>query len=102
MVGGDPGPAGLAAPSLVVQDLDQDLEGVIIRLQPMAGEIVQGQAQPQKTVTHDVAQLMESGVPGLSGPPAASHVAQEQDLAQEAAVVPDLLVEGKAALVQVP
>ena len=45
---------------------------------------------------------MESGVPGLSGLPAASHVAQELDLAQEAAAVLDLLVEGKAALDQVP
>ena len=57
MVGGDHGPAGLAAPSLVVQGPDLDLAGVIIRLQPMAGEIVQGQARPQKTVTQDVAQV---------------------------------------------
>ena len=44
MVGGDHGPVGQAAPSLVVQDTDLDLEGVIFLLQPMAGEIVQGQA----------------------------------------------------------
>ena len=57
MVDGVPGPAGLAALSLVVQGPDLDLEGVIIRLQPMAGEIVQGQAQLQKIVTQDVAQV---------------------------------------------
>ena len=57
MEGGDPGPAGLAAPSLVEQDPDLDLEGVIIRLQPMAGEIVQGQAFLEKTVTQDVVQV---------------------------------------------
>ena len=41
---------------------------------------------------------MVNGDPGLAGLPAASLVAQEQDLAQEAAAVLDLLVEGKAAL----
>ena len=59
MEDGDPGPAGLAAPSLVVQDTDLDLEGVMIRLQLMAGEIVQDQALPEKTVTLDVAQVIK-------------------------------------------
>ena len=45
---------------------------------------------------------MVIGDPGLAGQPAASHVAQEQDLAQEAAAVLDLLVEGKAARDRVP
>ena len=59
MEGGDPGPAGLAAPSLVEQDPDLDLEGVMIRLQLMVGEIVQDQALPEKTVTLDVAQVIK-------------------------------------------
>ena len=41
---------------------------------------------------------MASGDPGPAGLPAASHVAPEQDLAQEAAAVPDLLVVEKVAL----
>ena len=45
---------------------------------------------------------MASGDPGPAGLPAASHVEQELDLAQEAAAVLDLLVVEKAALVQVP
>ena len=45
---------------------------------------------------------MASGPPGLAGLPAASLVAQELDLAQEAAAVLDLLVEGKAARDRVP
>ena len=57
MEGGDPGPAGLAAQSLVVQDPDLALEDVVIRLQPMAGEIVQGQAFLQWVVTQDVVQV---------------------------------------------
>ena len=45
---------------------------------------------------------MASGDPGPGGLPVASHVALEQDLAQEAAAVLDLLVEGEAAQDQVP
>ena len=59
MEGGDPGPAGLAAPRLVEQDPDLDLEGVMIRLQLMAGKIVQDQALPEKTVTQDVVQVIK-------------------------------------------
>ena len=41
---------------------------------------------------------MASGDPGPGGLPVASHVALEQDLAQEAAAVLDLLVVEKVAL----
>ena len=82
----------------------------------MAGNIVQDQALLLKVVTQDVAQVnkeiivqslnilnfeifksMASGDPGLPGLPAASHVAQEQDLAQEVAAVLDLTVVEKVA-----
>ena len=43
---------------------------------------------------------MASGDPGLVGLPAASHVAPEQDLAQEAAAILTLLVLEKIALDQ--
>ena len=45
---------------------------------------------------------MESGDPGLPGLPAASHVAQEQDLDLEAAVVLDLHVVEEVAQDQAP
>jgi len=100
MVDGDPGPAGLAAPSLVAQDLELDQEGVI--LLPMVDNIVQGYALPLKIVTQDVVQLMVIGDLGLPGLPVASHVEQEQDLGQEAAAVLDLHVAEEAAQDQAP
>ena len=45
---------------------------------------------------------MESGDPGLPGLPAVSHVAQEQDLDQEAAAVLDLHVVEEVAQDQAP
>jgi len=102
MVNGDPGPAGLPVASHVApeQDLAQEAAAVPDLLVVEKAALVQ--VPCGKTVIHNVVQLMVNGDPGPAGLPVASLVAQEENLASEAAAVLDLLVVEKIALDQTP
>jgi len=67
---------------------------------PRGVKVLRSGVLPPKNVTQYVVQLMVIGDPGLAGLPAASHVAQEQDLALEAVAVLLLLVAELVALDQ--
>ena len=59
MEDGDPGPAGVAAPSHADQGVDLDQGRAIILLQQIVGKIVQGQVLLQKIVTQYVVQVKQ-------------------------------------------
>ena len=119
---GDTGEDGLPALRHVAQEQDLAIEAATIHPLHVADIVAQDQAHTLNTVTHNVAQVIgDPGDPGDLGDPGelgdlgdhgdliiqtqdclpvASHVAQEQDLAQEAVRVLKLFAVGEAALDQ--